>query len=90
MLGDFESGCRTRQDALELAKKQHNALWEAYALEGIAEIHHELGENLKAQDYYQQALELFYANNALSDMDMLIQTMQEQGYEVKKEDLVLA
>ncbi len=79
-----------RQTALQLAQTQKNIVWIGYALEGIAEIHHELGEKVKAQEHYQRALELFYENNALSDMEMLIQTMKEQNYTVKKEELVLA
>jgi DNA-binding SARP family transcriptional activator len=90
MLRRLPEALEVRQTALQLAKKQKNVLWVGYALEGIAEIHHELGEQAKAQDHYQRALELFYENNALSDMDMLIQTMRDQGYKVKKEELVLA
>jgi DNA-binding SARP family transcriptional activator len=89
-LGHLELGRKAREEALQLAREQQNVLWEAYALEGIAEIHHELGEKLEAQRHYQQALELFYENNALSDMAILIQTMKEQNYGIKKEDMVLA
>jgi tetratricopeptide (TPR) repeat protein len=90
MLKNYLDALNARQEAFDIAQQQGNQLWLAYALEGIAEIQHELGKTAQAQASYQQALELFYENNAFSDVDVLIETMKAQGYGVNPKEMVLA
>jgi DNA-binding SARP family transcriptional activator len=89
-LGNLGAALSTRQRALALVENQGNSLLRAYALEGLGEIYHELGNRLLAQAHFQQALELFYQNNALEDMEMLIEDMKKEGYPThqKQPDLV--
>ena len=89
-LNHLEQAHFARQQALEVAIDEGNLLWKAYALEGIAEIQHELGNRPLAQANFQQALELFYQNHALTDMEDCIELMKREGYSVspKQVDLV--
>jgi DNA-binding SARP family transcriptional activator len=90
MLGNFTEAMNARQEALHLAQTEHNLRWIAYALEGIGEVHHELGNRPLAQENFQHALELFYQNNTLTDMEVRIELMKKEGYSVnpKQIDLV--
>ena len=89
-LNHLKQARSTRQQALKVAIEEGNLLWKAYALEGIAEIQHELGNRPLAQENFQQALELFYQNHALTDMEVRIELMKKEGYSVnaKQIDLV--
>jgi DNA-binding SARP family transcriptional activator len=90
MLGNFVEALKVRQEALQLAQMQRNLRWIAYAHEGIGEIHHELGNRSVAQENFQQALELFYQNNAFTDMETRVELMKKEGYAVnpRQVDLV--
>jgi tetratricopeptide (TPR) repeat protein len=79
-LGKLEAALAARQEALELAKNHENQLWTAYALDGIAEVHHENKNKQVAETYFQQALELFNPNHALNDAQSLLQRMKAGGY----------
>lgn len=79
-LGHFEAALSARQQALAVAQNEGNILLKAYALEGMGEIHHKLGNRQFAQENFQQALELFYQNNALTDMETRIELMKKEGY----------
>jgi DNA-binding SARP family transcriptional activator len=89
MLGNFTEAMNTRQEALHLAQTESNLRWIAYALEGIGEVHHELGNRPLAQENFQHALELFYQNNALTDMEVRIELMKKEGYSVNPKQLDL-
>jgi DNA-binding SARP family transcriptional activator len=81
-LGHLEEALSARQQALTVTQDQGNLLLRAYALEGIGEVHHELGNRPLAQENFQRALELFYQNHALTDMEDCIELMKKEGYSV--------
>jgi hypothetical protein len=61
----------------------------AYALEGIGEVQHGLENRQLAQENFQQALELFYQNHALTDMEDCLEFMKREGYFVRPKQLDL-
>jgi DNA-binding SARP family transcriptional activator len=88
-LGRLEAALSARQQALAVAQEQGNVLLKAYALEGIGEVQHGLENRQLAQENFQQALELFYQNHALTDMEDCLEFMKREGYFVRPKQLDL-
>ncbi len=79
-LSDFESAIEKLQQALQLAQKSDNQLWEAYALQEIAGVHHNSGQRDMAKEYHLKAIELYERNNAYADLEVVRHFMKTEGY----------
>ncbi len=75
---NFDKALATRKQALELAKKQDNQLWMAYAWQEIGEMYHGVGQEVLAQENYNKALKLYKQNHALVDVEKLTELMYSE------------
>jgi DNA-binding SARP family transcriptional activator/energy-coupling factor transporter ATP-binding protein EcfA2 len=87
-LGHLAEALDTYRQALEIAKARNNELWTAYARQGIGMLYHISDTRDLAQENYDRALELYWRNDASTDIKNLIGIMEKEGYKVRENDLL--
>jgi tetratricopeptide (TPR) repeat protein len=83
-LDQLESSLKTYMRALAVAQEHNNQVWMAYALQEIGETHHQVANQQLAQENYDKALELYWRNNAATDIESLTELMRKQGYQLRE------
>jgi tetratricopeptide (TPR) repeat protein len=85
ILGYHDTALGTHQQAFELACQHDNHHWKASALRALGEDYHELGEQTRAQHYFDESLALWWQTGSAARANSLISYMREHNYHVKSE-----
>jgi tetratricopeptide (TPR) repeat protein len=83
MLEQPERALESHQAALHVAEQHHNHPWQASALQSIGEDYHTMGDGAAAQQAFNEALTLWRQSGAKEPETVLIDFMDDNGYQVK-------
>ena len=70
-LGNFGEAITIRQEALNIATKCKNQMWQAYALHELGEMYLEAHQAKKAETYLKEALNLYKVNHAVAEVEQV-------------------
>lgn len=80
--GNTNAALELNTRAYEVARESDNHVWMAFALENLGEVRDSLQQRQLAQQYFNEALELYYQSGAAANINRLVNAMQAAEYEV--------